>query len=183
MDSGVGSVTVIDMEKFSVGKGLVTDQFPLDKCQRLVGFTKMYARYRINRIVIKAIGLVGSASSGTIVYGIMSGPVDSNVTDPSVLKPSKAHHASKSSQIVITRNIQVQDYMLTTGAEDNVPFTLYSNSTNDNNVIFEVHYNITFSSPLPFTKKSKSTVTMSTVPATVTWRSSDSEDDEISTED
>lgn len=176
MDVGIGTVTVIDMEKYSVPKGLTIDEFPLDKCPRLVQFTKMYARYCINRITIKACGLVGSASSGTIVYGVMSGPSDTNVKDPSVLKPSKAHHSSKTSQITIGRNIQVQQFMLTSGANDNVPFTLYSNSTNDNNVIFEIHYNITFSSPLPFSANPKSTPTMS---PTITWRSSDSEDDEV----
>lgn len=166
------------MERYTLGQAFKADQFPIDTCPRLVQFTKMYARYTINNVTLKAIGLAGSASTSSVSYGIMSGPTDSNVTDPSVLKPSRTHHCAKNSSISINRSIQVQDFMLTTGKNDNTPFTLYSKTTDASTISMEVHYDITFSSPVPFSKPSKATYTLPTLSAPVTWELGDYSNDE-----
>lgn len=83
----------------------------------------------------------------------MAGKVNDAATkNPEKLKPGKQHNAGIASQIVITPAIMAQRelYTGTPGDNDGIAFTLYVAPTANSAGVFEIEYDVTFSSPLPF---------------------------------
>lgn len=149
--SSSGSVRVRDTEKASFDKAsaVVATSFPFN-LKRLGEFSKMYERYQIHTVRIRVLGTAGSAQAGTIAYGVLSGGVEDVIKtadDILALRPSRTHHVSQQSSIVLGHDIQLSKYMRT---DDKSAFTLYSWATVANVAFLEVSYDVTFSSPRPF---------------------------------
>lgn len=149
--SSSGSVRVRDTEKASFDKASVISalSFPFN-LKRLGEFAKMYERYQIHTVRIRVLGTAGSAQAGTIAYGVLSGGVEDVIKtadDILALRPSRTHHLSQQSSILLGHDIQLSKYMRT---DDKSAFTLYSWATVANVAFLEVSYDVTFSSPRPF---------------------------------
>lgn len=148
---GLGSIRVNDMEKFFPSKDseLAGYGFPFSLA-RLGKFAQMYERYMIHKIVIKCVGLGGSAESGSCVYGVLSGPKDVNIktlTDINAMRPSKTQHISHTTQIVVGHDIQLSKWRQ---CDEDDAFALYIWSSSASKTVFEISYDLTFASPRPF---------------------------------
>lgn len=145
-----GSIRVIDTEKFNAGDSKVEHWgFPFS-LPRMAYFAKLYEKYMIHKVTIRAVGLAGSAEAGTCNYGIMAGAKDDGIDTISKvnsLRPSRAQHVSHVSQLTVTNDIQLSKWR-ECALDDS--FTLYTHVTRGSQVIFEVIYDVTFSSPHPF---------------------------------
>lgn len=143
---------MVDSESFAVVKGQKSLEFPFGNLQRLLNMSKMYARYRVNKVTISYAPMEGSQSTNSITYGIMAGKVNTAVlTKVLSLKPMRAHNAGMRSTISVSQGIMAQThcYTNTYGNDDGVAFTLYMDATSACGVL-TVNYDVTFSSPLPF---------------------------------
>lgn len=145
-----GSIRVIDTEKFNAGDSKVEGWgFPFSLA-RMAYFAKMYEKYMIHRVTIRAVGLAGSAESGTCNFGVMAGAKDDNIDSVSKinsLRPSRAQHVSHTNQITVTNDIQISKWR-ECSLDDS--FALYTYVTRGSQVVFEVSYDVTFASPHPF---------------------------------
>lgn len=145
-----GSIRVSDTEKFNAGDGKVEGWgFPFS-LSRMAQFAKMYEKYMIHRVTIRAIGLAGAAEAGTCNFGVMAGAKDEkldSVAKINALRPSRAQHVSHTNQLTVTNDIQLSKWR-ECALDDS--FTLYTYVTKGPQVVFEVSYDVTFSSPRPF---------------------------------
>lgn len=143
-----GEIRVKDTEKFTVTTNTLDYKtFPFANIARMNSFTAMYGKYMIHSITIKCIGLVGTASTATIVYGVMVDGHSDKVTEATLpnLKPSRQHHASRVSSVKLTHDIQLSKWM----DSETHAFTLYWKASLASAVCFEVSYDISFASPRP----------------------------------
>ncbi|UHK03022.1 MAG: hypothetical protein GuTV1_gp3 [Guiyang tombus-like virus 1] len=145
-----GAVRVVDTEKWIVSTDKFDyKEFPFSSASRLAQYAKMYGKYNIKRVNIKTCGLIGSAVTGTFHYGIAVDSKLSTVIDADTimkLAPSRSQHASATSSITVTHDMQLSKWM----DSDTHAFTLYWKSSVANTVVVEVSYDITFASPRPF---------------------------------
>lgn len=152
---GGQEMRVKDVEKWSIVEAKADyKEFPFGTCARLTKFAAMYSRYKIHSVVVKYCPLVGSAQVGAVQYGIMAGKNNAQaIKQIMALKPSQAHHGSIYSSISVGQNIMAQPFLYTGagGSDDGTAFTLYWTTTVASVGVFEVTYDVTFSSPLPFT--------------------------------
>lgn len=149
--SGEGNIRVRDTEKFNMAtaNAVVVSGFPVN-LTRLQAFAKMYEKYMIHSIQIRVLGIAGSAQDGQVYIGITSGPNDTRVKtakDLLAMKPSRVLHASGSTIINLTHDIQLSKYMR---CDDDDAFTLYYWVTKADVAYIEMSYDVTFSSPRPF---------------------------------
>lgn len=149
--SGLGVVRVSDMERFnpSAADKVVAYGFPFS-LSRMGKFAQMYERYMIHKVNIKCVGLGGSAESGVCAYGVLSGPVDTNLTTTTqvnALRPSHNQHISHTTQVNVTHDIQLSKWRR---CDEDDAFTLYIRTSDISKVVFEITYDVTFSSPRPF---------------------------------
>lgn len=140
-----------DTEKFSVSTNskVVAYGFPFSLA-RLGKFSQMYERFSIHKVLIRCVGLGGSAETGQCYYGVISGPKDANITtitNINALRPSNTQHVSHTTQMSVTQDIQLSKWRR---SDDDDAFTLYIWCTDVSKVVFEVSYDVTFASPRPF---------------------------------
>lgn len=149
--AGLGSVRVSDMEKFnpSSANAVVKYGFPFSLA-RMGKFAQMYERYMIHKVVIKCVGLGGSAEAGSCIYGVLSGAVDDNIkttTAINSLRPSKCQHISHTTSVVVGHDIQLSKWRR---CDEDDAFALYIYTSDVAKLVFEITYDVTFSSPRPF---------------------------------
>lgn len=149
--AGVGMIRVSDTEKFNVSSAsqVVGYGFPFSLA-RLGKFASMYERFMIHKVVIKCIGLGGSAEAGTCVYGVLSGIVDKDIktiTNINALRPSRSQHISHTTMLSVTQDIQLSKWRR---CDEDDAFSLYVYTTDSAKSLFEVTYDLTFASPRPF---------------------------------
>lgn len=143
-------IRVSDMEKFTpTGPAVVAYGFPFSLA-RLGKFASMYERFMIHKVVIRCVGLGGSAEAGTCIYGILSGQVDKDIksaTNINALRPSHCQHISHTTNVALSQDIQLSKWRR---CDEDDAFSLYVTVTDPSKVVFEVVYDITFASPRPF---------------------------------
>lgn len=143
-----GEIRVNDTESFSPSStNLDYKTFPFQNLERMKAFRQLYGKFMIHSVTIKAQGLAGSATVGTIAYGVLVDGHSSavNVDNLSTLRPYRTHHASKSSSIKLTHDIQLSKWM----DSDTAAFTLYWKASATGVVSFQVSYDVSFASPRP----------------------------------
>lgn len=145
-----GTIRVRDTEKITLSDTtLKAAQFPFSACPRLGKFSAMYGKYMIHSVLIRANGLIGSSVVGIVHYGVAVDGTDALIKDGATidnLRPSRVHHASKSSQFRLTHEIQLSKWT----DSDSHAFTLYMLATVKDSVTFDIVYDVSFSSPRPF---------------------------------
>lgn len=149
--TGMGMVRVTDMERFNVSapSKVVAYGFPFSLA-RMGKFAQMYERYMIHKVNIRCVGLGGSAEAGVCTYGVLSGAVDANLnstTGINALRPSHNQHISHTTSVNVGHDIQISKWRR---CDDDDAFTLYVQTDSVSKVVFEITYDVTFSSPRPF---------------------------------
>lgn len=149
--AGLGTVRVTDMEKFNPGSKdqVVKYGFPFSLA-RMGKFAQMYERYMIHKVNIRCVGLGGSAESGSCIYGVLSGAVDDNVkttTAINSMRPSKCQHISHTTSVSVSHDIQLSKWRK---CDEDDAFALYIYTTDTAKTVFEITYDVTFTSPRPF---------------------------------
>lgn len=151
------SIRVVDTEYLTVPSTTLNQmQFnpaPPDLA-RLEQFSKMYHRFKINRITVHYEPGVGTATTGNISMGICVGPPLGNITTSAhimKLTPSCFVPAWKSGSITVGRDIDIGRYMICGGTGDtSVACTLYTLASAANLGLFRVTYDVSFSYPVNF---------------------------------
>jgi hypothetical protein len=125
-----------------------------DALKRLDQFSKMYHRFKINRIVVHYEPGVGTATTGNIAFGICIGPAIANIsTSEAIMKlcPASYVPAWKSTSISVGRDIDIGRFMICGGTGDtSVACTLYVLATAKDLGILRVTYDVSFSYPVNF---------------------------------
>lgn len=146
-----GTLRVVDTEKteLSTSGKVIGIGFPFATA-RLGKFAKMYERVKINRVIIKCVGMAGSAEAGTLHYGILSGNVDKNIQNVDqilAMRPNRSQHISHTTSLIVTHDIQLGKW---SPCDDDDSFSLYSYTDVANKAYFEISYDLIFASPRPF---------------------------------
>lgn len=121
---------------------------------RLAKFEDMYERYRFNYVNIAYKSGSGTATTGNVAVGVLSGKVNSNVKDLDTilkLKPAFFVPVWKNDSLTLNKFINGQ-MTLHTGLSDNdsVAFTLYTYTGTDSPGMLSISYSVEFSFPKPF---------------------------------
>lgn len=121
---------------------------------RLKQYESMYARYRIRYMNVAYKSTSGTATSGSVAVGIMSGPTDPNVKNQDTilkLRPAFVTPAWKTDSLTVGREIDTSKWMMCgDGTSDGIALTIYAMATAAGLGMLQVSYEIEFDQPRPF---------------------------------
>lgn len=155
---GGGTITVVDSETLTYNSKkitVLTFNPASTALPRLSQYEKMYARYRILYMDIKYVPTTSAATTGSITFCVIPGPVNNTITTQDAIlkcRPMRSVAIWQGATLPVSQTIDSQKFLYCGGStEDGVAFVLYVWGDADPALgYFNISYKVQFAYPKPF---------------------------------